>query len=60
MRNLWITAARIVRKASAARDAFFDPQSCTRRPQLLPAGRAPQAAQRKGFFVLPAQLSLFY
>jgi hypothetical protein len=60
MNSLWITVARIVRKAFAARDALFHAQSRTCRPQLFPDRRAVQVDGRAGFYALSAQLGLLY
>jgi hypothetical protein len=60
MNSLWITVARIVRKAFAARIAHFHAQSRTCRPQLFPHRREAQVDRRAGFFALSAQLGLLY
>jgi hypothetical protein len=60
MNALWISVARIVRKACAARDALFHAQSRTRRPQLFPRRRDVQVDRRAGFSALPGQLGLLY
>jgi hypothetical protein len=60
MNSLWISVARIVRKACAARAALFDAQSRTCHPQLFPQRREAQVDKRAGFSALPGQLGLLY
>jgi len=60
MNSLWISIAQNVRKARAAHNVFFHPQSRTCRPQLFPDRREAQVDRRAGFFALPAQASLLY
>jgi hypothetical protein len=60
MNSLWISYARNVSKLPAAHAVPFHPHPRTRRPQLSPTRRTPQACAAEADFVLSRDCGLLY